>query len=597
MRGIMILVLIAAIGSGSSIDARGDDDGRDNRWSTIVDAHSPLLIRLRPQPVSSSTRELVAKLAIDSIVKIHADEGGGRSGQGTGGIIYSDNETSIAVTNAHVVGTGEGTRQGIRVVTRYGTVAGAVIWENTNYHHDGVDLSLVSFPSPGQPFPSIPIASTLSTGEPVYSAGFPGGAIELVPRRGNVTPKSARLSPPTVETTGAVWPGESGSPLVNDRGELVAIIYANDDVHGTGHPTRAYAVPASNVAIILETRFLRGSGPLRNIARLILSRVGCGPQGCQPIQPRGGYGQPQPSPGYGQPQPRGGPLFKLPRGGGASPNPGSPILGDSIGPIPPPPAPDEPAKPKPDYVTRGELDKYVKRGELKDYATKKDIGKLDEAMTRLVPVGQLDNYATNQQLDGQVSGLRSHIESVREKVEAAKAIAESVGAAKAGELSWLETLTQIATALGLPIAIPGGIFGFVGFKVLGLWWRHRQRKQEIDAQVEMSKPAGGPVGPFDRAPEAAAVKKNTASGVAGPPYQQPETITRTRHEFTRVPTVNREAEALHEAMSREVKTFPVHMPIVERLRSVAHQILHGEGVREAGRGDADEQKYGVGWND
>lgn len=74
-----------------------------------------------------------------------------------------------------------------------------------------------------------------------------------------------------------------------------------------------------------------------------------------------------------------------------------------------------------------------------------------------------------------------------------------------------------------------------------------------------------------------------------------EPVTRTRHRTARVPVVDRTAEALQEALSREQETYPKHSPIVERIRATAEQIRHGSDIVAAGRGN--EQKMGLGWSD
>lgn len=78
-----------------------------------------------------------------------------------------------------------------------------------------------------------------------------------------------------------------------------------------------------------------------------------------------------------------------------------------------------------------------------------------------------------------------------------------------------------------------------------------------------------------------------------PPRPQVETRTEVVH----VPTVNLEAQALHEALAREVKTFPQHAPVVKRIRSVCEQILQGSRVADSGRGQSDSKGSHVGWSD
>lgn len=79
----------------------------------------------------------------------------------------------------------------------------------------------------------------------------------------------------------------------------------------------------------------------------------------------------------------------------------------------------------------------------------------------------------------------------------------------------------------------------------------------------------------------------------------PAPVTRTRVETVRVPVTDTRANALEEALVREMKTWPRHEPIVERIRSVAESIMHGEKMKAAGRGrdKPPSQTIGLGWSD
>lgn len=71
----------------------------------------------------------------------------------------------------------------------------------------------------------------------------------------------------------------------------------------------------------------------------------------------------------------------------------------------------------------------------------------------------------------------------------------------------------------------------------------------------------------------------------------------TRIRYQTVPTVNRRAEALEEALRREVDLFPRHKPIVDRILSAAGQIDHGQSVQQADRGVDAKNRGGLGWTD
>lgn len=74
----------------------------------------------------------------------------------------------------------------------------------------------------------------------------------------------------------------------------------------------------------------------------------------------------------------------------------------------------------------------------------------------------------------------------------------------------------------------------------------------------------------------------------------PQRIDRVHHEYVRIPTVDRRAEALEEALAREARTLPRHAPIVERIRKTAEALAHGEAVHDK---SAPPTGHGLGWSD
>jgi S1-C subfamily serine protease len=268
-------------------------DSRYVRGSTTNQQPRFEILRETRRPTSIQSSESDWKVQKASIVKVLSYDDGGY-GQGTGAIIYSDERDTIVATNSHVVLPDRGARRrGIVVATVAGDVPAEVIYENPNYQADGNDIAVLRIASPRLLW-AIPLAESVQPGERTYSAGFPHDAFRLAARVGRLT--DSQYTDGTLETTGAVLQGESGSPLVNDRRELVAIISANDAVEGRP-PRHAYGVPASNLKRIVETRF---QGPLRRIAQCILGRNAqcyggvCPPQQSVPYQTAPMQVSPQP---------------------------------------------------------------------------------------------------------------------------------------------------------------------------------------------------------------------------------------------------------------------------------------------------------------
>jgi S1-C subfamily serine protease len=155
------------------------------------------------------------------------------TGDGRGSGVLIDASGTI-VTNKHVVA---GHLQ-VSVKTTSGIYTGVVTENNS-----GVDLALVKI-NPKQPLPCIHLATeSLAIGQSVYALGNPVG-LENTFTNGIVS----HLDGGDVLHTAAIAPGSSGSPLLNERGDIVAINRAvRRDL------TVGVAIPASAVATLSPT--------------------------------------------------------------------------------------------------------------------------------------------------------------------------------------------------------------------------------------------------------------------------------------------------------------------------------------------------------
>jgi S1-C subfamily serine protease len=153
-------------------------------------------------------------------------------GRGSGVIIDA---IGTIVTNRHVVA---GHRQ-VNIKTTLGTYTGLVTKNSS-----GVDLALVKIDAK-QPLPCIHLATeSLSIGQSVYALGNPVG-LEHTFTNGMVSHLDGNGE---ILHTAAIAPGSSGSPLINERGYIVAINRAvRRDL------TVGVAIPASAVATLSPT--------------------------------------------------------------------------------------------------------------------------------------------------------------------------------------------------------------------------------------------------------------------------------------------------------------------------------------------------------
>jgi S1-C subfamily serine protease len=155
------------------------------------------------------------------------------TGDGRGSGVLID-PSGVIVTNRHVVAG----HQQVSVKTTFGTYAGVVTKSSS-----GVDLALVKIEAK-QPLPCIHLATeSLAIGQSVYALGNPVG-LENTFTNGIVS----HLNGGDVLHTAAIAPGSSGSPLLNESGDIVAINRAvRQDL------TVGVAIPASAVVALSPT--------------------------------------------------------------------------------------------------------------------------------------------------------------------------------------------------------------------------------------------------------------------------------------------------------------------------------------------------------
>lgn len=166
-----------------------------------------------------------------------------KDGYGTGSGFLID-ATGSVLTNAHVVNGGaleafvDGSIEPIPA--RLVAIA------------ECADLALLDLEGDG--YPALTWAShPVERGDAVYALGYPDGAFDVVTTRGTV--RSVAADNPTewasIETairhTAQVEPGNSGGPLLDDKGEVVGVTYA-EAVLGK----RGFAIAARDVLPLLD---------------------------------------------------------------------------------------------------------------------------------------------------------------------------------------------------------------------------------------------------------------------------------------------------------------------------------------------------------
>ena len=195
-----------------------------------------------PPPDGSVQQSPVTRTAAASVVKIQTIACGAGV-QGTGWVV----RRGLVATNAHVV-AGE---EQLQVAAPNGQVVPA-----TPVYVDAKnDVALIA--APGLDSPSLDIAKELLAGEEVVLLGYP--------RDGPLTASAGTAGAPTkvfapdaygkrtglrtvVPLRGEVQRGDSGGPVVNDRGRVVAMMFA-----ATRSGDGGFGVPVSEVVRALDS--------------------------------------------------------------------------------------------------------------------------------------------------------------------------------------------------------------------------------------------------------------------------------------------------------------------------------------------------------
>jgi tetratricopeptide (TPR) repeat protein len=165
-----------------------------------------------------------------------------RAGSVTGSGWVVDRDSRLIVTNHHVVGTSESVRIYFPVwkdgqpiaerkhyLTREKPVVGTVIDSDP-----GVDLALIRLPSLPLTARALLLArESASPGDSIHSVGNPAasnalwvytsGTVRAVYRHSIRYRNNQVVEARVIETQSPVNPGDSGGPVVNDRGELVGV--------------------------------------------------------------------------------------------------------------------------------------------------------------------------------------------------------------------------------------------------------------------------------------------------------------------------------------------------------------------------------------
>lgn len=193
-----------------------------------------------PTPTPSEAQ--VIRATMRGVVKISTDKG-----EGTGFILRHRGAEALILTNAHVV---EGAKS-VSVATLDGkTSPGRVLARD-----EEVDLAVISVQglTAAQPLP-LGDSESVQVGDPLYVIGFPLGselAGEPSVTRGVVSGRRNLDNVAYIQTDAAMNPGNSGGPVINQRGEVIGVATAGIRRDGLIQGIN-FAIPAKVAGDIFE---------------------------------------------------------------------------------------------------------------------------------------------------------------------------------------------------------------------------------------------------------------------------------------------------------------------------------------------------------
>ena len=270
----LIIIGCAMLGLGIGVGYVGFG-GRGNGHGTLVDIQQHTLRTVLLQPLSEpfdagdiSFVQAIAE-AKDAVVSISSTSIGAFSreatGAGSGFIFGIDEEFVYIATNKHVVSNARTITVSLddekHIVAR-------IVGYNREMDTAVLAVSRRDFLEMDMPFSILPIGNSneMRLGDPVVAIGnsmghgqsVTQGIISVTNLRITVTDPSIgqRITLDVLQTDAAVNPGNSGGPLINERGEVIAIVtakYRDFGVQGMG-----YAIPIDDIKHLIMEFMERG---------------------------------------------------------------------------------------------------------------------------------------------------------------------------------------------------------------------------------------------------------------------------------------------------------------------------------------------------
>ncbi len=226
----LLFILLSARDAIEALDERVEGLSRREELAfTQAIENETRISDLEEHDRSAFDPQAIADRSIDSVLTVESRSESGAVG-GSAFVVSADERASYLLTNYHVIGDAwtEGTKE-VRLLEDKKRITGTVVDVSI-----AEDLALIQTI---QPLTPLPIASQRpSPGDHVVVIGAPFGLEDTV-ADGLVSAKHGRR----LQISAPVSPGDSGGPVLNERGEIVAVIVAK--VAGGGAENLSFAIP------------------------------------------------------------------------------------------------------------------------------------------------------------------------------------------------------------------------------------------------------------------------------------------------------------------------------------------------------------------
>ena len=198
--------------------------------STIAVAHAEEFGIARRAPVQAPQQP--SQQILPYVVRLIAFDSGGQS-FGTGSYIGTYGEYGVVLTNCHVVSETNGLVH-VHFPSGFSTF-GAKIDVDEKW-----DLALIAICKPPPSIPPLTISQApAKQGDPLWIAGWGAGSYRIAEGRcvrylapENPTDGSAALKE-MIEVSVSARKGDSGGPILNQKGELAGVLFGSDMIRNT----------------------------------------------------------------------------------------------------------------------------------------------------------------------------------------------------------------------------------------------------------------------------------------------------------------------------------------------------------------------------